>query len=95
MSPVIRLKPGQILAHFSYCGRNTVDALISTASVRFDVRLNIIFGDLDIIQNTPIGGLIIIMEGKEAALEQTLQWFAARGVKTEILRRSENERNEP
>ncbi|GHV84524.1 methionine import ATP-binding protein MetN 1 [Spirochaetia bacterium] len=85
-SPVIALHRNQILAHFSYQGRNTVDALISTASIQFNVKLNIIFGDLDIIQNTPIGGLIIIMEGEEAALKSTMKWFAEKGVKLEILK---------
>ncbi|MDR2210990.1 MAG: ATP-binding cassette domain-containing protein [Spirochaetaceae bacterium] len=88
-SPVIKLQPGQMLAHFSYRGRNTVDALISTASIKFNVKLNIIFGDLDIIQDTPIGGLIIIMEGEKDALEETIRWFTGGAVTVEILKRGE------
>ncbi|MDR0600400.1 MAG: methionine ABC transporter ATP-binding protein [Treponema sp.] len=86
-SPVAALREGQLLAVFSYRGRNTAEPLISTASTRFNVRLNIIFGDLDIIQDTPIGGLVIIMEGEAAALEATMAWFRERGVRVEILRR--------
>jgi D-methionine transport system ATP-binding protein len=89
-SPVTRLAPNQVLAHFSYRGRNTVDPLISTASTQFNVKLNIIFGDLDIIQHTPIGGLIIILEGKEEAVENTMRWFTERGVTVQILCRGEN-----
>jgi D-methionine transport system ATP-binding protein len=86
-SPVVRLAPGQILAHFSYQGRNTVDALISTASIQFKVKLNIIFGDLDIIQETPMGGLIIILDGEAGAVSRAMVWFAERGVKVEVLKR--------
>ncbi|MDR1468182.1 MAG: ATP-binding cassette domain-containing protein [Spirochaetaceae bacterium] len=86
-SPVVRLAPGQILAHFSYQGRNTVDALISTASIQFNVKLNIIFGDLDIIQETPMGGLIIILEGNPEAVSQTMAWFAEKGVRVEVIKR--------
>jgi len=89
-SPVTKLAKNQILVHLNYKGRNTVDPLISTASTRFNVSLNIIFGDLDIIQNTPIGGLVLIMEGKEADLENTLRWFTEQGVSMEILRKGEN-----
>ncbi|MDR2072994.1 MAG: ATP-binding cassette domain-containing protein [Spirochaetaceae bacterium] len=89
-SPVIKLKPDQLLAHFSYQGRNTVDALISTASIEFNVKLNIIFGDLDIIQDTPIGGLIIIMEGEKGALKRTLEWFTRRAVEVKILQKGED-----
>jgi D-methionine transport system ATP-binding protein len=85
-SPLVRLAPNQTLARFSYVGRNTVDALISTASVRFGVKLNIIFGDLDIIQETPMGGLIIIMEGEAEPLAQTTEWFREKGVNVEVLK---------
>jgi D-methionine transport system ATP-binding protein len=85
-SPLVRLKPNQTLCHFSYTGHNTVDPLISTASVLFNVQLNIIFGDLDIIQETPLGGLIIILEGEKAAVEHTVQWFVERGVRVEELK---------
>jgi D-methionine transport system ATP-binding protein len=86
-SPVIHLAPGQILAHFSYQGRNTVDALISTASIQFNVKLNIIFGDLDIIQETPMGGLIIILDGGAEAVSRAMTWFAERGVNVEVIKR--------
>ncbi|MDR1445016.1 MAG: ATP-binding cassette domain-containing protein [Treponema sp.] len=86
-SPVVRPGPGQILARFSYQGRNTVDALISTASVQFNVKLNIIFGDLDIIQETPMGGLIIMLDGTAEAVSRTMDWFTEKGVRVEVLKR--------
>jgi D-methionine transport system ATP-binding protein len=85
-SPIVRLNPGQILAQFSYRGRNVVDALISKASIQFNVKLNIIFGDLDIIQETPLGGLIIILDGTKDAITQTIAWFTENGVQVEIIK---------
>ncbi|MDR2150837.1 MAG: ATP-binding cassette domain-containing protein [Spirochaetaceae bacterium] len=85
-SPLVRLSPGQILAHFSYRGRHVVEALISKASIQFKVELNIIFGDLDIIQETPLGGLIIILDGEVAALKRTIAWFGENGVQVEVLK---------
>ncbi|MDR2102992.1 MAG: ATP-binding cassette domain-containing protein [Treponema sp.] len=85
-SPITRLKPNQILARFSYSGPNTVESLISTASIRFNIMLNIIFGDLDIIREKPIGGLIIILEGEREAAIQTMEWFRSKGVKVEVLK---------
>jgi D-methionine transport system ATP-binding protein len=81
-----RLRPNQVLARFSYSGPNTVDALISTSSLRFNVKLNIIFGDLDIIQEKPIGGLIVILEGEKDAREKTMKWFRSKGVLVEVLK---------
>jgi len=85
-TPFTRLKNGQILAYFRYTGPNTIDALISIASINFGVNLNILFGDLDIIDGKPLGGLILVLEGEAAALHETLAWFNGRGVRTEILK---------
>jgi D-methionine transport system ATP-binding protein len=85
-SPLVRLEPNQILAHFSYVGRNTVEALISTASIRFNVKINIIFGDLDIIQGTPMGGLVNILDGEPKAVEEAITWISGRGVRVEVIK---------
>ncbi|GHV96176.1 methionine import ATP-binding protein MetN 1 [Spirochaetia bacterium] len=85
-SPITRLKPGQILARFSYVGRNTVEALISTVSTLFNVKINIIFADLDIIRDTPIGGLINILEGEAEALKGAIQWMSDKGVRVEVIK---------
>jgi D-methionine transport system ATP-binding protein len=86
-SPIIRLSPNQILAHFHYVGKNTIEALISKASVVFNIHINIIFGDLDIIQDTPVGGLINIVEGKMDSVEAAIQWFGKQGVHVEVIKR--------
>jgi len=92
-SPIAKLNQSQILAHFSYNGRNTVAPLISTASKQFNVSLNIIFGDLDIIQDAPVGELIVRMEGKETDMENTQKWFIENGVSIKILDRGNETRN--
>jgi D-methionine transport system ATP-binding protein len=85
-SPITRLGPNQILARFSYSGPNAVEALISTASIRFNVMCNIIFGDLDIIREKPIGGLVIVLEGEKEAALAAMDWFRGKGVKVEVLK---------
>jgi D-methionine transport system ATP-binding protein len=85
-SPVVHLEPNQLLAHFSYAGRNTVDALISKASVKFNIKINIIFGDLDIIQDTPVGGLINILEGETGTIREAVKWFTEQGVHVEEIK---------
>jgi D-methionine transport system ATP-binding protein len=84
-SPVIALRPGQVLAKFTYVGRNTVESLISKASVQFGVQINIIFGDLDIIADTPVGSLINILDGTPEAVASTIAWFTEKGVRVEEL----------
>jgi D-methionine transport system ATP-binding protein len=85
-SPIVRLQPNQILARFSYTGRNTVEALISTVSILFNVKINIIFGDLDLIQETPVGGLINIIDGEAEAVEKAIHWIEDKGVRVEVIK---------
>ncbi|MHB9292998.1 D-methionine transport system ATP-binding protein [Hollandina sp. SP2] len=80
-SPLVSLKPGQILARFSYGGRNTIEPLISSISINFNIKINIIFADLDIVQETPIGGLVNSIEGKPERIKKALQWMKKRGSK--------------
>lgn len=84
-SPITQLKSNQRLAHFYYSGRNTVRALIAEAALLFGVKINIIFGDLDIIQHTPVGGLINILEGGDDAIDATVKWFGEQGVRVEYI----------
>jgi D-methionine transport system ATP-binding protein len=86
-SPVAALGAGDILAHFSYAGRNTAEALISQVSIRYAVSVNIIFGDLDIIQHMPVGGLIVIVSGEAAAVAAALDWIREKGVSVEVIKR--------
>jgi D-methionine transport system ATP-binding protein len=85
-SPIVKLKGGELLAKLSYVGRNAAEALISAVSIRYDVLVNIIFGDLEIVQNTPLGGLIVIVSGEDTNLMLALLWFADNGVKVEVIK---------
>jgi D-methionine transport system ATP-binding protein len=85
-SIVTTLKPGETLAHFSYSGPSVVEALISTISAMFDIRLNIIFADLDIILDMPMGGLILIISGSKENQKKAFDYVRERGVKVEIIK---------
>jgi len=50
-SPVVQLKPGELIVRLSYIQRNVSEPLISTVSRKFDITLNIIFSDIAIVQN--------------------------------------------
>jgi len=85
-SPVVRLRSGEVLARFTYVGRNAVEAVLSTASIRYGVLINIVFGDLEIVQDTPIGGLVVIVSGDGPRIREAISWIVERGVKVEVLR---------
>ena len=50
-SPVVQLQPGEVIVRLSYIQKNVSEPLISTLSQRFQISLNIIFADIEIVQD--------------------------------------------
>ena len=85
-SPVVQLKPGELIVRLSYIQRNVSEPLISTVSRKFDITLNIIFSDIAIVQNAPIGGTVAIISGERAQLTQAMQYLSEKNVGVEVIR---------
>lgn len=85
-SPVARLEPGQLIARLSYVQRNVSEPLISTVSRKFDISLNIIFADIAIVQNAPIGGTVAIISGEPHQIAQAIDYLLERNVNVEVIK---------
>ena len=76
-SPVVQLQPGEVIVRLSYIQKNVSEPLISTLSQRFQISLNIIFADIEIVQDAPIGGTVAILSGEReqiTKLRKTSVW---------------------
>ena len=85
-SPVVQLKPGELIVRLSYIQRNVSEPLISTVSRKFDITLNIIFSDIAIVQNAPIGGTVAIISGERAQITQAIAYLIEKNVGVEVIR---------
>ncbi len=85
-SPVVQLKPGELIVRLSYIQRNVSEPLISTVSRKFDITLNIIFSDIAIVQNAPIGGTVAIISGEREQITQAMQYLIEKNVGVEVIR---------
>ena len=85
-SPVVQLKPGELIVRLSYIQRNVSEPLISTVSRKFDIVLNIIFSDIAIVQNAPIGGTVAIISGEREQITQAMQYLSEKNVGVEVIR---------
>ena len=85
-SPVVQLKPGELIVRLSYIQRNVSEPLISTVSRKFDITLNIIFSDIAIVQNAPIGGTVAIISGERVQITQAMQYLSEKNVGVEVIR---------
>ena len=85
-SPVVQLKPGELIVRLSYIQRNVSEPLISTVSRKFDIMLNIIFSDIAIVQNAPIGGTVAIISGERAQITQAIAYLIEKNVGVEVIK---------
>ena len=85
-SPVVQLKPGELIVRLSYIQRNVSEPLISTVSRKFDIVLNIIFSDIAIVQNAPIGGTVAIISGAGLQITLAIAFLIEINVGVEVIK---------
>ena len=85
-SPVTRLKPGELIIRLSYVQRNAAEPLISGVTKLFDVSLNIIFADINIVQDAPIGGTVAIISGERSHITKAIEYFIDKNVGVEVIK---------
>ena len=85
-SPVVQLQPGELIVRLSYIQRNVSEPLISTLSQRFQISLNIIFADIEIVQDAPIGGTVAILSGEREHITEAMEYLIEKNVGVEVLK---------
>ena len=85
-SPVTRLRPGELIVRLSYIQRNVNEPLISAVSQKFNISLNIIFADIAIVQDSPIGGTVAIISGERAQITKAIEYLIEKNVGVEVIR---------
>lgn len=82
-----QLKDDEWLVELSYLGDETDEPLIVTLYSLFNVTANILHGNVEIIDNTPIGNLIVTLAGAEADKEAAVAYIKEQGVNLKFLKR--------
>lgn len=85
-SPVVALKPDELIVRLSYIEKNASEPLISAVTEKFGIILNIIFADVEIVQNAPIGGTVAIVSGDKDKVEQALTYLKEKNVGVEVIK---------
>ena len=84
-APLVALSPGQVIARLTFARGNVGEAAISQLSRQFDVDANIIFANVDILEGTPLGGLVVIFSGERVG--EAIAWLCEKNVVVEVLKR--------
>jgi D-methionine transport system ATP-binding protein len=82
---ITELKQGECILRFKYLERSTSEALVSQLSREFALNINIIFGNIELIGENPIGGLVSIVSGKKADIDGAIKYLQDKNVGVEVI----------
>ena len=85
-SPVVQLERDESLVRFTFIEKNVSEPIISAMSRLYEITINIIFADVEIVQGSPIGGTVAIVSGKDDIVKRALAHIEEQGVGVEVLK---------
>lgn len=84
--PLVRLKPGQSIVRFSYRQKTSAEALVSYISRKWDLDINIIFGNIEVVADSPIGGLVSVISGGAENIAAAMEYLRSINVGVEVIK---------
>lgn len=85
-SSVVEIREDEKILKLKYLENSTTEPIISIISREFNVDANIIFGNIEIIQDAPLGGLIVIIRGQEDKLRNVIKYLEKNNVEVEVIK---------
>lgn len=79
------VKENEEILRLSYTGDDSYDPVISMASKKYDITMDIINGKVDYIHNKPFGVLVVILRGEAQEREKALKYIEQNVYKLERL----------
>lgn len=74
------------LYRLTYVGDQTTRPIMAQMMEDFGIKVNILYGHVEIIQNTPTGNLLVSMVGKSEAIRQALERLEEQGVGVQSMK---------
>lgn len=79
-------RPGdKALVSLSFIGDSAGEPIVSVLIKQYDTNVNILTANIETLQDTPFGTLLIEVEGDEAHLKKALDYLHERKVKDEVI----------
>lgn len=74
----------------SYGRENVLDNIISKVSRKYQVDICILYGNINIIGEIPIGQLIVVVKGEKTKIEATREYLLSKNLKVEVIKNGRN-----
>ena len=83
---IAELAVDEQLVKMRYQETNVSEPLISYISKKFDVTVNILFSDVELVEGLPLGGTVAILKGARNQLREALDYVSGRNVTVEVIK---------
>ena len=77
--------PEKKLIKLTFTRESVDNALISQVSRKFNVDLNIVLANIDIITEDALGNIIVTIQGPADSVREAIDYIHSRGVETEVI----------
>ena len=84
-SPMVKLKPGELMARLVYVHADVSEPLISYASRAFDIEINIILADVEIVAGSMVGGTVVIFNGEREKINRAIDYYKSKNIRVEVI----------
>lgn len=88
---VQNLPEDSLLVQLKYSGASTDTAIANDLYKMYQVTSNILYGNIEILDHTPVGELVVILSGEPAQLHHALEAVAEAQVEVTVLKGAQDE----
>lgn len=83
---VEHLSENSLLVQLKYAGSSTDEPLLNELYKHYQVTANILYGNIEILDGTPVGELVVVLSGEKAALAGAQEAIRQAGVQLKVLK---------
>ena len=83
---VQNLAPNSILVQLEYAGTATDEPLLNQIYKKYQVTANILYGNIEILDHTPVGALVVVLSGESENLTAAKTAISEAGVRLTVLK---------
>lgn len=74
------------LIRVSFIGKSAGEPIISSLMKSFDLNINILYGNIDRVKDTPFGNLVLELIGEASTINNALAYLKDKGLEIEVLK---------
>ena len=79
-----------MLTRLTYIQKEVSEPLISSVSNKYNISLNILLADVEIVAGSPIGGTVVKFNGESEKIDGAIQYLRDRNVGVEVIKDARN-----